>query len=83
MEGLYSRMSRLVAASLMVVVLGSLLFSVSLGSEGSAFAAEPAGRVEVPHVEIRNAAGQRIDPYGNTVTRRSPGNHTPIEWDLP
>ena len=36
-----------------------------------------------PHVEIRNADGQRIDPFGNEVTRRSPGNHTPIEWDLP
>jgi len=36
-----------------------------------------------PHVEIRNAAGQRVDPYGNLVTRRSPGNHTPITWDLP
>ena len=36
-----------------------------------------------PHVEVRNAAGQRVDPYGNAVTRRSPGNHTPIEWDLP
>jgi hypothetical protein len=36
-----------------------------------------------PHVEVRNAAGQRVDSYGNAVTRRSPGNHTPIEWDLP
>lgn len=36
-----------------------------------------------PHVEIRNADGQRVDPFGNEVTRRSPGNHTPIEWDLP
>lgn len=36
-----------------------------------------------PHVEMRNAAGQRVDPFGNAVTRRSPGNHTPIEWDLP
>ena len=35
-----------------------------------------------PHVEIRNAAGQRVDAYGNPVTRRSPGNHTPIDWDL-
>lgn len=25
-----------------------------------------------PHVEIRNAAGQRIDPYGNPVSRTSP-----------
>ncbi|MDJ0362431.1 hypothetical protein [Rhodococcus sp. H29-C3] len=36
-----------------------------------------------PHVEIRNADGQRVDPFGNEVTRRSTGNHTPIEWDLP
>jgi hypothetical protein len=37
---------------------------------------------ETPHVEVRNAKGQRTDPYGNLVTRTSPGNHTPIEWDL-
>lgn len=36
-----------------------------------------------PHVEMRNADGQRIDPDGNLVTRKSPGNHTPIDWDLP
>lgn len=36
-----------------------------------------------PHVEMRNAAGQRVGPYGNAVMRRSPGNHTPITWDLP
>lgn len=35
-----------------------------------------------PHVELRNAAGQRVDPLGRAVTRRSPGNHTPIDWDL-
>lgn len=35
-----------------------------------------------PHVELRNASGQRIDPTGNPVTRRSPGNHTPINFDL-
>ncbi|WP_162873070.1 hypothetical protein [Austwickia chelonae] len=34
-----------------------------------------------PHVEIRNAGELRIDPYDTPVTRRSPGNHTPIEWD--
>ncbi|RBO94337.1 hypothetical protein [Nocardia puris] len=34
-----------------------------------------------PHVELRNANGERIDPFGNTVDRRSPGNHTPIDWD--
>jgi len=33
------------------------------------------------HVELRGATGQRIDPNGNPVTRRSPGNHTPIVWD--
>lgn len=32
-----------------------------------------------PHAEFRNSAGQRIDPFGNLVTRRSPGNHTPID----
>ncbi|GAA5151967.1 putative T7SS-secreted protein [Amycolatopsis dongchuanensis] len=37
---------------------------------------------ENPHVELRNEHGQRIDPQGNPVNRRSPGNHTPIEWDL-
>ncbi|MGR3278684.1 FG-GAP-like repeat-containing protein [Acaryochloris marina NIES-2412] len=35
-----------------------------------------------PHVELRNAAGQRVDPSGNPVTRKSPGNHTPINHDL-
>ncbi|WAL67706.1 hypothetical protein ORV05_07990 [Amycolatopsis cynarae] len=34
-----------------------------------------------PHVELRNEYGQRIDPDGNPVTRKSAGNHTPIEWD--
>jgi RHS repeat-associated protein len=38
---------------------------------------------EDPHIAIRDASGQRVDPYGNPVSRRSPGNHTPIEWDLP
>jgi len=36
---------------------------------------------ETPHVELRDPSGQRIDPNGNPVTRRSPGNHTPIVWD--
>lgn len=35
-----------------------------------------------PHVEMRNAAGQRVDAFGNAVYRRDPGNHTPITWDL-
>lgn len=38
---------------------------------------------ESPHVALRNAAGERVDPYGFRVSRRSPGSHTPIEWDLP
>ncbi|MHB8060037.1 MAG: RHS repeat-associated core domain-containing protein [Gaiellaceae bacterium] len=38
---------------------------------------------EFPHVALRNAAGRRVDPWGNLVTKRSPGNHTPIKWDLP
>ena len=37
---------------------------------------------ETPHIELRNADGQRIDPAGNPVDRKSPGNHTPIDWDL-
>ena len=32
---------------------------------------------EGPHIEIKNAAGQRTDPFGNPVNRRSPGNHSP------
>jgi hypothetical protein len=36
-----------------------------------------------PHIELRNAAGQRVDPYGNLVARKSSGNHTPIIGDLP
>ncbi|MBC6447148.1 putative T7SS-secreted protein [Actinokineospora xionganensis] len=34
-----------------------------------------------PHIEIRDENGQRTDANGNPVTRKSPGNHTPIEWD--
>jgi hypothetical protein len=36
---------------------------------------------EDPHAEMRNESGNRIDSDGNEVTRRSPGNHSPIEWD--
>ncbi len=36
---------------------------------------------ELPHVEMRNAAGQRIDAYGNRTPQRDLRNHTPIEWD--
>jgi hypothetical protein len=35
-----------------------------------------------PHAEFRNAAGERVDVQGNPTTRRSPGNHTPIEYDI-
>ncbi|MBO9532555.1 MAG: RHS repeat-associated core domain-containing protein [Solirubrobacteraceae bacterium] len=34
-----------------------------------------------PHVELRNSSGQRVDSYGNPVTRRSPGNHQTIQWN--
>lgn len=37
---------------------------------------------ENPHVELRNAQGERVDTQGNPVTRRSTGNHTPVDWDL-
>jgi hypothetical protein len=37
---------------------------------------------EAPHIELRDQSGQRVDPLGQPVTRRSLGNHTPIEWDL-
>jgi hypothetical protein len=37
---------------------------------------------ENPHVELRDATGQRVDVAGNPVTRKSPGNHTPIVWDI-
>lgn len=34
------------------------------------------------YMSMRDATGQRIDPYDNPVTRKSPGNHTSIDWDL-
>ncbi len=37
---------------------------------------------ENPHVAMRNAENDRVDPWGNLVTDRSMGNHTPISWDL-
>ncbi|HWR09902.1 hypothetical protein [Sporomusa sp.] len=37
---------------------------------------------ENPHVEIKDASGQRIDPMGNPVTRKSSDNHTPIDFDI-
>ncbi len=36
---------------------------------------------EGPHVEMRNAQGARVDSFGNVVSRKSAGNHTPIVWD--
>jgi len=42
----------------------------------------PQGTVG-PHVQLRNASGQRVDPWtGDLVTRKSASNHRPIEWDL-
>ncbi|MCL6600748.1 MAG: hypothetical protein K6T81_18740 [Alicyclobacillus macrosporangiidus] len=38
---------------------------------------------EGPHVEIFDETGQRIDRYGNPVSKRSPENHTPIIYDEP
>jgi RHS repeat-associated protein len=38
---------------------------------------------EFPHVEVRDPTGQRVDPLGNPVVRRSDGNHVTIIWDLP
>lgn len=35
-----------------------------------------------PHVELRDATDQRTDAYGNQVTRKSPGNHASIDYDL-
>jgi filamentous hemagglutinin len=35
-----------------------------------------------PHVELRMADRQRIDIWGNHVTRTSPGNHIRIQWDI-
>ncbi|WP_143181465.1 hypothetical protein [Pseudovibrio exalbescens] len=36
-----------------------------------------------PHIEVRDATGQRINPRtGEPVTRRSPDNHTEIDYDL-
>ena len=35
-----------------------------------------------PHVELKDSKGQRVNPEGQPVTRRSPENHTPIKNDL-
>ncbi len=37
---------------------------------------------ENPHVELKDSTGQRINPAGNPVPRKSPENHTPIDYDL-
>jgi hypothetical protein len=37
---------------------------------------------EDPHVEVWDPGGRRIDASGQPVSKRSPGNHTPIDWDL-
>ena len=37
---------------------------------------------EGPHVALRDAGNEKIDPWGNKVSRDDTGNHTPIEWDL-
>ena len=34
------------------------------------------------HVELKTSSGQRVNPAGNPVTRKSPENHTPIDFDL-
>ncbi len=41
---------------------------------GSARAPGSAG----PHVELKDSNGQRVNPAGQPVTRKSPENHTPI-----
>jgi RHS repeat-associated protein len=38
---------------------------------------------EGPHVALRNGDNERVDPFGNVVTRRSLENHTAIRMDLP
>ncbi|MFN8526683.1 MAG: RHS repeat-associated core domain-containing protein [Chloroflexota bacterium] len=58
------------------VQTGQLRLAIKQGSAGKRGS-------ENPHIEIRDATGQRIDIAGNPVTRRSPGNHTRIERDLP
>lgn len=55
---------------------GVIRLTIKRGSDRAAGSADP-------HVEMRNALGERIDSFGNVVSRKSPGNHTPIIWDLP
>lgn len=35
-----------------------------------------------PHAEFKNVEGKRVDFEGNPVSRKSLGNHTPIDYDL-
>ncbi|QOU29873.1 VCBS repeat-containing protein [Vibrio coralliilyticus] len=35
-----------------------------------------------PHVELKTSSGQRVNTVGEPVTRKSPENHTPIDFDL-
>lgn len=34
------------------------------------------------YVEFKDATGQRTDAFGNPITRKSPDNHTSIDFDL-
>lgn len=36
---------------------------------------------EMPHAELRDATGQRIDPFRTPATTNCPDNHAPIQWD--
>lgn len=53
---------------------GIVRLTIKRGSQRAAVSGDP-------HVEMRNALGKRVDPYGIEVTRKSLGNHTPIIWD--
>jgi hypothetical protein len=35
-----------------------------------------------PHAAFRDAEGDRVNPFGEKVTRKSIENHFPISWDL-
>lgn len=37
---------------------------------------------ETPHVEFKGADGSRTDPFGNPVTRKNKGNHSPIDFNF-
>jgi len=45
----------------------------------------PSGKQVNAQVLVRNFGaikGMLVDPAGNPVARKSPGNHTPIDFDL-